>query len=337
MELIVSDTLGAVQPRPKLKVSITVSPRFTLLAFSAFVDALRIASDIGDRSQPRHCSWTLVGPHTRPVTSSCGAEISHWECFGDPSRFDYVVIVGGLLREEDGDPRLLNYLRQAAAANVKIIGICTGVFAMAEAGVMAGYRCCVHGYHVADFKEKFPLIQSVSDQIFVVDRDRITCAGGVAAIDLVGYLLERDCGVSRSRKILPHLLIDELRPAEHPQLLLLDEYFTVYDERVRAAVFLMQQHIANPIAVATIARRIGVPTRQLERGFQRSFVMSPSCFFRLMRLRRARWLVLHTSLSVTRIAIDCGFADTAHLTRSFKRQYGELPSGLRKVTAGEAA
>ena len=141
MELIVSDTLGAVQPRPKLKVSITVSPRFTLLAFSAFVDALRIASDIGDRSQPRHCSWTLVGPHTRPVTSSCGAEISHWECFGDPSRFDYVVIVGGLLREEDGDPRLLNYLRQAAAANVKIIGICTGVFAMAEAGVMAGYRC----------------------------------------------------------------------------------------------------------------------------------------------------------------------------------------------------
>ena len=127
-----------------------------------------------------------------------------------------------------------------------------------------------------------------------------------------------------------------MRPAEHPQLLLLDDYFTVYDERVRAAVFLMQEHIANPIAVATIARRVGVPTRQLERGFQRSFLMSPSCFFRLMRLRRARWLVLHSSLSITQIGIDCGFADTAHLTRSFKREYGELPSGLRR-TAAEAA
>ncbi len=336
MELILSDKPGSSQASPSLRVSITLSPRFTLLAFSAFVDALRIASDIGDRSQPRHCSWTLVGPNTHPVASSCGAAISHWANFGDPSRFDYVVVVGGLLRGEDSDPRLLAYLRQAAARGVKIIGICTGVFAMAEAGVMTGYRCCVHGYHLVDFKEKFPRIQTVSDQIFVVDRDRITCAGGVAAIDLVGYLLERDCGVSRSRKILPHLLVDELRPGEHPQLLLLDEFFTVYDERVRAAVFLMQQHIANPIAVATIARRIGVPTRQLERGFQRSFIMSPSCFFRLMRLRRARWLVLHTSLSITQIAIDCGFADTAHLTRSFKREYGELPSALRRTTAVDA-
>ena len=337
MELIVSDKPGTVAASPKLRVSITLVPRFTLLAFSAFVDSLRIASDIGDRSQPRHCSWTLVGPNTHPVTSSCGASIGHWETFGDPTRFDYVVVVGGLLRDENSDPQVLAYLRRSAMAGVPIIGICTGVFAMAEASVMTGYRCCVHGYHAADFKRRFPSIESVTDQIFVVDRDRITCAGGVAAIDLVGYLLERDCGVSRSRKILPHLLVDELRPADHPQLLLLDEYFTVYDERVRAAVFLMQQHIANPIAVATIARRIGVPTRQLERGFQRSFVMSPSCFFRLMRLRRARWLVLHTSLSITQIAIDCGFADTAHLTRSFKREYGELPSALRRTSSGKVA
>lgn len=337
MELIVSDKLGAKVASPKLRASVTVSPRFTLLAFAAFVDALRIASDIGDRSEPRHCSWTLVGPNTHPVTSSCGASISHWETFGDPTRFDYVVVIGGLLRDENSDPRLLAYLRRAATAGVPVIGICTGVFTMAEAGIMAGYQCCVHGYHSADFKQRFPLIQSISDQIYVVDRDRITCAGGVAAIDLVGHLLERDCGVSRSRKILPHLLVDELRPADHPQLLLLDEYFTVYDERVRAAVFLMQQHIANPIAVATIARRVGVPTRQLERGFQRSFVMSPSCFFRLMRLRRARWLILHTSLSITQIAVDCGFADTAHLTRSFKKEYAELPSALRRTAIREAA
>ena len=195
MELIVSDRPETRSPGTKLRFSVTALPRFTLLAFSAFIDAIRIASDIGDRSQPRHCSWTLVGPNTHPVTSSCGAAISHWESFGDPARFDYVVVVGGLLRDEDSDPRLLDYLRQAAAAGVQIIGICTGVFAMAEAGVMAGHRCCVHGYHAADFNERFPLVQSVSDQIFVVDRDRITCAGGVAAIDLVGHLLERDCGV----------------------------------------------------------------------------------------------------------------------------------------------
>ena len=271
-----------------------------------------------------------MGSNTNPVRSSCGASIEHWEGFGDPTRFDYVVVVGGLLRDDATDPRLIGYLRAAAASSVKIVGICTGVFAMAEAGLMSDHRCCVHGYHLADFEERFPDVKTVSDQLFVVDRDRITCAGGVAAIDLAGFLLERDCGVSRSRKILPHLLVDQLRPAEHPQLLLIDDYFTVYDHRVRAAVFLMQQRIGNPLPGADLARRVGVPTRQLERGFQRAFEMSPSAFFRLMRLRRARWLVLHTALSITQISIDCGFADTAHLTRSFKREFGRLPSELRR-------
>ena len=204
---------------------------------------------------------------------------------------------------------------------------------MAAAGIMEGYRTCVHGYHLPEFQERFPHLQTVSDQIFVVDRDRITCAGGVGAIDLAAHLLERDCGMERARKIVPHLLLDELRPGDHPQLLLLDDFFNVYDDRVRSAVFIMQQHIANPISVAAIAKRVGVPARQLERGFQRAFLMSPSTFFRNMRLRRARWLVHHSDLSITQIAIDCGFSDTAHLTRSFKRRYNELPSDFRRRSA----
>lgn len=333
MELLLAEGVEPQDARP-LSVAITLVPRFTLLAFSGFVDALRIASDIGDRSLRKRCSWTLVGADLQPVASSCGAAMAHWERFGDPERFDYVVVVGGLLDEEPAyDPRLLQYLRRAAEAGKTVVGLCTGVFAMAEAGLMNGYRACVHGYHVPEFRERYPGLDVVSDQIFVVDRDRITCAGGVGSIDVAGHILERNCGPDRARKIVPHLLVDELRPAAHPQLLLLDEFFNVYDPRVRSAVFLMQQHIANPLSVAALARRVGVPPRQLERGFQRAFTVSPSSFFRTMRLRRARWLVLHSELSITQIAVDCGFADTAHLTRSFKRAYGAVPSELRRQSS----
>jgi transcriptional regulator GlxA family with amidase domain len=192
------------------------------------------------------------------------------------------------------------------------------------------FCCCVHGYHLLDFEQRFPKLAAVSDQIFVVDRQRITCAGGAASIDVAGYILQQCCGSERAHKILPHLVIDELRPADHPQLLFLDNFFSVHDQRVRSAVFLMQQNLANPISVTQIAERVGAPARQLQRGFQRFFTASPSTFFRKMRLGRARWLVLHSELTITQISIDCGFADTAHLTRSFKREYGELPTGLRK-------
>ncbi|HTW27754.1 MAG TPA: GlxA family transcriptional regulator [Acetobacteraceae bacterium] len=330
LELLSSEAGAQTGTPPQLRVSITLLPRFTMLAFAGFVDALRLAGDIGDRSRPNRCSWTLVGSDRHPVTASCGAAVAHWETFADPRGFDYVVVVGGLLDDGlDYDAALLRHLRQAARLGVPIVGICTGVFAMARAGVLDDHRCCVHGYHLADFAERFPAIRTVSDQLYVVDGDRVTCAGGAAAIDLAGHLIERHCGRERARKIMPHLLVDELRPGGHSQLLLLDEFFNIYDERVRAAVLLMEQCIADSLSVSDIARRVGVPPRQLERAFRRCFNLSPSGMFRLMRLRRARWLVLHSSLTITEIACACGFADTAHLTRSFKREYRLLPTKLR--------
>jgi transcriptional regulator GlxA family with amidase domain len=333
MELLPHGSGSVHMARPHFRVAFTLLPRFTLVAFAGFVDALRLSSDIGDRSQSKHCSWTLVGADRQPVPSSSGAAITHTELFSDPSRFDYFVVVGGLLDDRDDyDPRLLNHIRRTAAAGVTIVGLCTGVFALARAGVLDGYECCVHGYHLPDFTERFPTLRPISTQIFVVDRDRITCAGGAAAIDLAAYIIEQRCGMERARKILPHMLLDELRPPVHSQLSFVDDFFKVRDERVRMAVFLMQQNFSNPASIDSIARRIGVPARQLERGFQKSFSVSPSTFYRTMRLERAKWLLTHSRLSITQIAIDCGFADTSHLTRSFKRHYLVLPTNFRRRT-----
>jgi transcriptional regulator GlxA family with amidase domain len=333
MELLPYGSGSEHVARPHFRVAFTLLPRFTLVAFAGFVDALRLSSDIGDRSQQHHCSWELVGSHRCAVPSSSGAAIAHTELFGDPSRFDYLVVVGGLLDDEnDYNSQLLNHIRRAAAAGVTLVGLCTGVFALARAGVLDGYACCVHGYHLPDFTERFPALLPISTQIFVVDRDRITCAGGTAAIDLAGYIIEQRCGVDRARKILPHMLLDELRPPLHSQLSFVDDFFKVRDERVRMAVFLMQQNLTNPASIDAIARRVGVPARQLERGFQRSFSVSPSTFYRIMRLERAKWLLIHSRLSITQIAIDCGFADTSHLTRSFKRHYLVLPTNFRRRT-----
>jgi transcriptional regulator GlxA family with amidase domain len=331
MELLSAEGPGEVVDRPSLRVSFTLLPRFTLLAFAGLVDSLRLAGDIGDRSRPHRCQWSLVGPDRHPVASSCGAEIAHWEGFGDPARFDYVVIVGGLLAAESAyDRSVLDYLRRSARAGVTLVGVCTGVFALAQAGVMNGYRCCVHGYHLPEFEQEFPDIEAVTDSIFVVDRDRVTCAGGVAVIDLAGFLIGERCGRERALKILPHLVADELRPANHPQLPLVDQYFQVYDDRVRRAIFLMEQQFSNPPPISDIAAAVGATSRQLERGFQRYFRKTPSAFFRLIRLRHARWLVLHTTHTITQIGADCGFADTAHLTRTFKQTFGQLPSDLRR-------
>lgn len=336
------ELLPGVQPsEPKatepLRVAFILLPGFTLTAFAGFIDALRLASDIGDRSLPRYANWTLLNHNRDPITSSCGIAVSPKATLQDASDFDCLVVVGGVIRGgETCDKRTLDFISRAHSRGLQIVGLCTGVFALAEAGVLDGRRACVHGYHIQGFHERFPDINMIANQLFVQDGDILTCAGGTAVIDAAGHFLEGAFGKIRAHKILPHLLVDELRRAEHPQISFMKDFFEVHDERVRLAVFLMQININTPITITLIARTIGVQPRQLERAFRKELGLSPSQFYRRMRVGRARWYLLHTSWTVTTIAFDCGFADTSHLTRSFKAEFGMLPSKMRQATKHQA-
>ncbi|MBY6120402.1 GlxA family transcriptional regulator [Mameliella alba] len=331
MEMLPGGQATAEWTAPKLRVAFTLLPGFTLMAFAGFVDTLRLASDVGDRSRPELAEWTLVGKNNNPVPSSCGAEIAHQSVYSDPKEFDVIVVVGGIIRDDEFyyEPELLKFIGRAADQGKLIVGLCTGVFALAKAGVMDGRRCCVHGYHICNFQEQFPDVETVIDQIFVEDDGRLTCAGGAASVDAAGRVIEHHFGEIRARKCMPHLLVDKLRDAKHPQLSYVDNFFAVHDERVRMAVFLMQLNIASPLSIEDIARANGTKVRGLERAFHRELGMTPSSFYRKMRLERARWYLGHTDWTITMIAFETGFADTSHLTRSFKREFGILPSDCR--------
>ena len=170
---------------PRLRVGFILARRFTLSAFANFVDVLRLAADEGDRSRPIRCGWRVLSSDMGAVTSSCGIAVRPDERLGDPGRFDYIVVVGGLVEElERLDPDYAAFLRRAAAAGVPLAGVCTGAFILHRAGLMEGYRCCVSWFHHDDFLEQFAGLRPVSDQIFVVDRDRLTCSGGVGSAHL---------------------------------------------------------------------------------------------------------------------------------------------------------
>ena len=112
-----------------------------------------------------------------------------------PARFDYLVVVGGLVDEiENLHPDTVRFLERAAAAGVPLVGVCTGTFALHRAGLMRGYRACVSWFHHEDFLERFDGLEPVSDQIFVVDRDRLTCSGGVSSAHLAAFIVERHLG-----------------------------------------------------------------------------------------------------------------------------------------------
>ncbi|ORM72297.1 AraC family transcriptional regulator [Pantoea wallisii] len=316
-----------------LNVGFVLLNRFTLLPFAAFVDCLRLAADEGDRSRQLRCSWTFMSASGEEAMSSCGAVISPCEALKNPESFDYIVVIGGVQEEKDKtDYRALEYIRLAARFGTPLVGLCTGVFALIQAGVMKGKQCCVSWYHHGDLQRRFPDITPVADRIFVDEGKLITCAGGVAAADVAAYLIERHLGRAWAIKSLHIMLIDEARPTAHPQPQPVI-FEKISDRLVRSAVDIIAQHMGEVIAVEQLAQRLNTSRRNIERKFQDELGISPQRFARDLRLRYGLWLLLYTTKSVTEIGERCGFSDAAHFSRHFRDAFGYTPSSTRKQSA----
>ncbi|MDX5378653.1 MAG: GlxA family transcriptional regulator [Halomonas sp.] len=313
-----------------LSVGFVLLHRFTLLPFAAFVDCLRLAADEGDRSRQLRCHWTFMTSTGEPAASSCGASITPCQPFRDPQEFDYIVVIGGVLDDADrADTTALAYLRRAANAQVPLVGLCTGAFALIQAGLMNGRRCCVSWYHHRDMIQRFPTIEPVADRLFVDDGDRLTCAGGSAGADLAAYLVERHLGKAWAMKSLRIMLLDEARAGAHPQPQPV-VFGKIEDRLVRRSIAVLEQHLGEPISMDALAERVGTSRRNLERRFRETLGVGPQKFARDLRLRYGLWLLHYTGKSVTEIGERCGFSDTAHFSRHFRSAFGMPPSEMRK-------
>ncbi len=316
---------------PHLKVGFTLAPGFTMLAFTGFIETLRQAADVGDRSRPIWCSWSIMSHDLTPIRASCGVEITPWEVFREPLEFDYIVLVGGLLDSLDQVPEsLTDYLARAARRGVTLIGLCTASFILAGAGLMNGLRCGAHWYHYQDFKNRYPEVIPVIDELFVEDGGIISSPGGSATTDLALHLVEKYFGSDRVVKILRHMILDWNRPVDHPQTPYMNDYQDITDPRVRRAVFYMEQNISSLLNTDDVAGEIGLSTRQLERLFQVFLRESPAGYFRKLRLRHANWLLHNTRRPITDIAIECGFSDSSHFAKRFREFFGHSPGHTRQ-------
>ncbi|RPE64792.1 transcriptional regulator GlxA family with amidase domain [Pacificibacter maritimus] len=323
-----------IRQRPngqRLSVGFILTKRFTLCAFANFVDVLRLAADEGDRSRPILCNWTVLSDTMDAVPSSSGVSVHPNERLGDPSKFDYIVVVGGLVNETpDLGKAYSRYLQRASDLGVPLIGVCTGTFFLHQAGLLKDYRCCVSWFHHADFLDQFEDLNPVSDQIFVVDRDRITCSGGASSAHLAAYLVDKHVGRAQASKSLHIMMIDDALQGEMPQPGI-SLTLRTKDPLVRRALLIMQQNIDTPITVQEIARRLGHSKRQIERHFRLALDTSPQSAFLTIRLSFAHHLVQSTDKTIAQVALDCGFCDSSHLSRSFKKQFGQTPHVLRQA------
>lgn len=316
--------------RKPLCVAFVLADRFTLSAFAGFVDVLRLSADDGDRSRPVGCRWTVLGRPGEPIRSSCGLEVLPQAPLESPESYDYVVVVGGLLH---GGQRLvpgtLPFLQQAARAGVPLVGVCTGSFVLARAGLLEGHVVSVSWFHREEFAAAFPTLRIAGDRQYVIDRDRITGAGGTSVVHLAAELVERHRGRAVADKSL-RILIQG--PQARSRALQPEPVLTrpAQDHVVQQAMLQLEEGLEGGVSVSGVAASLGLSTRQLERRFRDDLGLSPREVKQRLRLVRAAWLLEHTDLSVTQVATECSYGDGSHFSRVFLAHFGCRPTAWRQ-------
>lgn len=315
--------------RPDMRVGFILAPSFSLMAFASFIEGLRHAADEADFSRQIFCHWTIVAPNLTPVLASCGVKISPHETFQDAPQLDHLVIVGGLVPHcLDIPPQTLSYIQQAHREKVTIVGLCTGSFILARAGLLEQRSCSVDAIHLNQLKGLFPDVLPETERPYVVD-DIVTSRGGMAPLSLVFSLIESQCGKARARKAMtalqPTRVSNQHDMSQQPYVHL----FAGGVSKVEQAVEMMEKHIASPLKVPMLAKQINTSVRELNRLFSKHVGKPPTEVWRDIRLAHGHWLLLNSSRTVTQIALECGFADGAHFSRWFRRTHGESPIECR--------
>jgi transcriptional regulator GlxA family with amidase domain len=311
----------------QLRVGIVATAKFTLNALGNFVDVLRLASDDGDRSRSIRCQWYIMSATGAPLIASCGCELNPTSSLMDFRSLDYIAVIGGLLyRGQPIDESVRSYLLVAGEAGVPLLGICTGSFVLCRLGLMKDRKCCVSWYHYRDFVREFEDVPAISDELYVVDGNRITSSGGVGAALTAAFLVERHLDSNCARKALHIMQIDKARPGATlqpaPPLT-----FSGCDERVTRALLMMERNISNPVPITQLAARAHTTVRTLQRLFRKHLGIAPLAAYLTIRLTHAE-LKVRDGLRMGMIAAETGFSSAAQLSSALTRRRRRMSSKL---------
>jgi transcriptional regulator GlxA family with amidase domain len=303
---------------------------FTLIAFASAIEPLRLANRMAGRTL---YEWQVASETGGPVTASNGVVLQADGGLGEVARGATIVVVGGVQVKQAISRRIVTWLRREARKGLAIGAVCTGAQVIAEAGLLDGKRCTIHWENRDSFEEDFPEIE-LTPNVYVIDRDRYTAAGGTASTDLMLKLIAKAHGAELATLVADQMIHTSIRSERDEQRLSIPTRIGVRHPKLATVIHRMEAAIEDPVSPMALARDVGMSTRQLERLFRRYLSRSPKRYYMELRLAKARNLLMQTDMSVINVALACGFASPSHFSKCYRALYKTTP--YRERGASEA-
>ncbi|MBF6398872.1 helix-turn-helix domain-containing protein [Nocardia cyriacigeorgica] len=279
-----------------------------------------------DPGAPPLYDVTLCGD-MRGVRTHTGARLHPQRPLSALSAADTVLVPAVPPGRSVGAP-LVRQLRAAARRGARIAALCTGTFALAEAGLLDGRRATTHWRHAPLLQRMYPAVEVDARAIYLEDGGFFTSAGSAAGLDLCLHLIRRDHGERAANTIARNLVIAAHRDGDQAQYVHaepLDDAATWLDQ-LRTW---LRGRLRRSITLADLSRAANMSPRTLARRFDRDIGTTPMRWVAAERLAVARELLEATDYTVDRIAAEAGFGSPVTFRSVFTQDVGISPSRYR--------
>lgn len=313
-------------------VAFLLVDQFSMIAFSAAIEPLRLANRAADSECYRYATFSEDGLACR---ASNGLDVNVNGPFGAAAEFDILIVCGGLDIHKPDHRRLHAVLRRAAARGAMLGAVCTGTYVLAKAGLLDGYRATIHWENLPSLLAERTAVD-LGSELFEIDRNRMTCAGGTAAADMMLAIIMRDHGPALASEVADQLIHHRIREAGERQRMDLRTRLGVAHPKLLRVIALMEETIQEPMSGHDLAEAAQLSTRQLERLFLKYLGHSPTKHYLRLRLERARTMIRQTAMPLLEIALECGFSSASHFSKAYVDCFGQPPSAERKTNQAPA-
>lgn len=308
-------------------VDFLLLPKFSLMAFASSVEPLRAANQLAGREL---YYWRTLSADGGPVTASNGGRILPFASLADAATDGALFVCAGIDAERFHDPSVSRALRAQARKGGIVGGVCTGSIALARAGLLDGYRCTIHWENVEGFAEEFPDL-NITATLFEVDRNRCTCSGGTAPLDMMINAIAQDHTDALALSVAELLLHHAVRHPHDTQRIPIQHRTGITHPKLLAVIAQMEAYVESPVSLSDLAAAVNLSNRQLERLFRERLGKTPSRYYLELRLNRARLLLQQTTMSILQVAVACGFSSASHFARCYRELFNNSPRMERRA------
>lgn len=318
------DGVGIPADRPPLTLAFLILPGFPMGCLTSAIEPLRAANQISGVAAYR---WQVVTEDSAPVASSADMQFQADVSLADMALPDALYVISSPQSALADSRRTLGALRRFARRGVTMGAFSGGVFPLARAGLLDGYRASVHWCYEAAFRTAFPKVLPC-DAVLSVDRRRQTASGANAVFDLMLRRIEAELDAAIMTEVacwFQHPMVRSESVSQRRPTIASESTSDMLPEPVARAIAMFAENIADPLQISDVAAMIAVSERQLERAFKRATGLSPLIYYRHMRLQEARQMVRYSNDRMRDIADAVGYSSPWRMARHYREVFGVTP------------